>query len=718
MADLFLLILSRSLAVIPLIGVVLLLRLALRSAPKWTLCLLWALVGLRLVCPSFPESPFSIAPDSAGSRLMIQWADGYAGLIPTDQGAAVSETTVRLDGSTLHAQQSTANQATGGFSPTDALIPVLAWLWLMGLAGMVLWGGMGYFFLKHKVRASLPESGYWVCDDIPAPCVLGLFRPRIYLPSGLAPERIPLILAHERAHMRRGDPWWKLLGFAVVCVYWFHPLVWAGYGLFCRDLELACDEKAVAGLDQNGRAAYSQAMLECAMGRRSFLISPLAFGEIGVKERVKRILSYRKPKVWALVAGPLVCCAVALFFLTNPQETSGASGGISGEYRLTIGAEGITGVEVSTPNESCFFSPGEAGVFSKGEELRLELLDNLDTLEGVTISAMTDGEEYNVVYTLYVPEGGGPAALHATQGDCWALTRDGFPLTQGTAVTWVDYLGQPGSYAGQDITTEVDFFSGFSFHYTSECVWMISPDGTETPILYGMPIYNCFFADITGDGLPELCATVAMGSGIIDTRVVVFDCVSGKNYELEDRGTWDYVLSAQNGALVVSRYAHPQSQAGSPDAQGLLAISPEGSLTMTQLPDAQPPQDGIVESWSQLCSGFSFLSMEAGEQIFFSNPVEFSQDGGVFSFLASYDWSGNALEVGLLSQTGEELCLTVFEPNQEYRQITGIPAGTYQVFVRNPLSNEPEEPWPDYLDLISGAVIFTLSGGEIVSARS
>ena len=718
MTDLFLVILSRSLAVIPLIGAVVLLRLALKSAPKWTLCLLWALVGLRLVCPVFPESPVSIAPDSAGSRLMVQWADDYASLISPDPGAAVSETTVGLDGSFLHPEQTAAGRVTGDFSPAGSLIPVLAWLWGMGLAGMVLWGGMGYSSLKRKVRASLPDSGYWVSDDIPAPCVLGLFRPRIYLPSGLSQDWIPLILAHERAHLRRGDPWWKLLGFAVVCVYWFHPLVWAGYGLFCRDLELACDEKAVAGLDQNGRAAYSQAMLECAMGRRSFLISPLAFGEIGVKERVKRILSYRKPKVWALVAGPLVCCAVALFFLTSPQETSGASGGISGEYRLTIGAEGITGVEVSTPNESCFFSPGEAGVFSKGEELRLELLDNLDTLEGVTISAMTDGEEYNVVYTLYVPEGGGPAALHATQGDCWALTRDGFPLTQGTAVTWVDFLGEPGAYAGQDITTEVDFFSGFSFHYTPECVSLVSPDGAETSILVGMPIFNCFFADITGDGLPELCATVAMGSGVADTRVVVCDCVSGATYELADRGTWDYALSAQNGTLVVSRYAHPQSQAGSPDAQGLLAISPEGSLTMTQLPDTQPPQDGIVESWSQLCSGFSFLSMEAGDQIFFSQPVEFSQDGGVFSFLASYDWSGNALEVGLLSQTGEELCLTVFEPNQEYRQITGIPAGTYQVFVRNPLSNQPEKDWPDNLELITGAVIFTLSGGEIVSTRS
>ena len=706
MNDLFLLVLSRSVAVLPLIGAVMALRLVLKSVPRWTICLLWALVGLRLVCPSFPESPFSVASDAAGNQLMIQWADAYAGQLPPDQaGAAVYEIMDAEDSSSFVSSAADTAQAWSA-----ALVPVLAWLWLAGMGGTLLWGAADYIFLKRKVRASLPSSGYWVCDDIPAPCVLGLFRPRIYLPSGMPEDQITLILAHERSHLRRGDPWWKLLGFVVVCVYWFHPLVWAGYVLFCRDIELACDEKAVAGLDQSSRASYSRAMLECAMGYRSFRVSPLAFGEIGVKERVKRVLSYRKPKFWALVAGLLACCALALFFLTSPRGTSGTAGG----YSLTIGAEGVAEVNVATPSESCTFTPNENGVFSKGETLRLELLDNLNSLEGVIISATSSGNEYNVMYILQVPKDGRPAILHANQGDCWALTRDGVPLTQGTPVTWVDFWEEPGSYAGQDITTEVDFFPGFSFRYTPECVWLISPDGTETLVLAGMPIFNCFFADITGDGLPELCATVAMGSGIIDTRVVVCDCVSGKNYELEDRGTWDYVLSAQDGVLVVSRYAYPQSGADAPESSGMLSISPEGTLTMNELPDSIAAQDGLVESWSQLCSGFSFLSMEAGEQIFFSNPVEFSQDGGVFSFLASYDWSGNALEVGLLSQTGEELCLTVFEPNQEYRQITGIPAGTYQVFVRNPLSNEPEEPWPDYLDLISGAVIFTLSGGSIV----
>lgn len=708
MNDLFLLVLSRSVAVIPLIGAVMALRLVLKSVPRWTVCLLWALVGLRLVCPSFPESPFSVASDAAGNQLMIQWADAYAGQLPPDQAsAAVYEIMDTEDSSSF---VPSAADATKAWSAT--LVPVLVWLWLAGMGGTLLWGAADYIFLKRKVRASLPSTGYWVCDDIPAPCVLGLFRPRIYLPSGLPEDQIPLILAHERSHLRRGDPWWKLLGFTVVCVYWFHPLVWAGYVLFCRDIELACDEKAVARLDQNRRASYSRAMLECAMGYRSFRVSPLAFGEIGVKERVKRVLNYRKPKFWALIAGLLVCCALALFFLTSPRGTSGAAG-VTGEYSLTIGAEGITEVNVATPSESCTFTPDENGVFSKGETLRLELLDSLDSLKGVIISATSSGNEYNVMYALQVPKDGSRALLHANQGDCWALTRDGVPLTQGTPVTWVDFLGKPGSYAGQDITTEVDFFSGFSFRYTPECVWLISPDGTETPVLAGMPIYNCFFADITGDGLPELCATVAMGSGVVDTRVVVCDCISGKNYELEDRGTWDYALSVQNGVLTVSQYAYLQSQTGSPESIGMLTISPEGNLTMTELPENFSGTDSPVTTWSQASFGFSFPTMEAGEQIFFSDLVEFSQDGGIFSFKTYYNGSHNALDVGLLSQTGEEFCLTVFKPNQEYRQITGIPAGTYQVFVRNPQSNALGISRPS-LAQVNGALIFTLSGGSIV----
>lgn len=705
MNDLFLLVLSRSVAVLPLIGAVMVLRLVLKSVPRWTICLLWALVGLRLVCPAFPESPFSVAPDSTGSRLVVQWADAYGELVsPTPAGAAAFVTIDAGEGESFAFSTPDTPQAWSA-----ALVPVLAWLWLAGMGGTLLWGAADYISLKRKVRASLPACGYWVCDDIPAPCVLGLFRPRIYLPSGFPEDQIPLILAHERSHLRRGDPWWKLLGFAVACVYWFHPLVWAGYVLFCRDVELACDEKAVAGLDQSSRASYSRAMLECAMGYRSFRVSPLAFGEIGVKERVKRVLSYRKPKFWALVAGLLACCALALFFLTTPRGTSDAAGG----YSLTIGAEGITEVNVSTPSESCTFTPDENGVFSKGETLRLELLDNLDSLKGVIISATSSGNEYNVMYILQVPKDGRPATLHANQGDCWALTRDGVPLTQGTPVTWVDFLEEPGSYAGQDITTEMDFFPGFSFRYTPECVWLISPDGTETPVLAGMPIYNCFFADITGDGLPELCATIAMGSGIIDTRVVVFDCVSGKNYELEDRGTWDYVLSAQGGVLVVSRYDYLQSDAGSPESSGMLTISPEGTLTMTELPEDFSGADSPVTTWSQISHGFIIPTMEAGEQIFFSNLVEFSQDGGIFSFKTYYNGSHNALDVGLLSQTGEEICLTVTGLNQSYQQITGIPAGTYQVFVRNPQSNALGISRPS-LAQVNGALFFTLSGGSIV----
>ena len=165
MNDLFLLVLSRSVAVIPLIGAVMALRLVLKSVPRWTICLLWALVGLRLVCPSFPESPFSVASDAAGNQLVVQWADAYGELAsPTPTGAAAFVTIDAGDDESFAYSVPDNPQA---WSAT--LVPVLAWLWLAGMGGTLLWGAADYIFLKRKVRASLPSSGYWVCDDIPAP---------------------------------------------------------------------------------------------------------------------------------------------------------------------------------------------------------------------------------------------------------------------------------------------------------------------------------------------------------------------------------------------------------------------------------------------------------------------------------------------------------------------------------------------------------------------
>ena len=197
----------------------------------------------------------------------------------------------------------------------------LAWVWLVGMAAVLGWAAVSYLRLRRQVAASIRVGKQvYLCDDISSPFILGIFRPRVYLPSGLEGETLQSVLRHEGAHLRRRDHWWKPLGHLLVAVYWFHPLIWAAYVLLCRDIELACDERVVRDMNRAQRAAYSQALLGCAMPRRRRLVlCPLAFGEVGVRDRVKSVLHYRRPGVWLSAAAVLLCAALAMTFLTEPK---------------------------------------------------------------------------------------------------------------------------------------------------------------------------------------------------------------------------------------------------------------------------------------------------------------------------------------------------------------------------------------------------------------
>lgn len=195
-------------------------------------------------------------------------------------------------------------------------------LWgLVGMAAVLGWAAVSYLRLRRQVAASIRVGEQvYLCDDISSPFILGIFRPRVYLPSGLEGETLQSVLRHEGAHLRRRDHWWKPLGHLLVAIYWFHPLIWAAYVLLCRDIELACDERVVRDMNRAQRAAYSQALLDCAMTRRRRLVlCPLAFGEVGVRDRVKSVLHYRRPGVWLSAAAVLLCAALAMTFLTEPK---------------------------------------------------------------------------------------------------------------------------------------------------------------------------------------------------------------------------------------------------------------------------------------------------------------------------------------------------------------------------------------------------------------
>ena len=311
MDKIFLYLLNRSTAAGWLILAVMLLRLIMKRTPPWLICDLWGIAAIRLVSPLFPESFFS--------------------LIPSPQ--LISPHTVQYDpspsiASGIGALDNLVNPALGEAfapSPGTSVNPLHVWMffagviWLAGFLGFLGYGAVSSLKIRRLVREAVPlEGSVWLCDHVSSPFILGILCPRIYLPSGMENHQVYYVLAHEKAHLRRLDHWWKPFGYLLLSIYWFHPLVWAAYLLFCRDLELACDEKVIKGMDLEGKKAYAHALVSLSMHRRLVSACPLAFGESHVKGRVDKVLHYKKPATWMVAAAMAVCMGAVLCFLTNP----------------------------------------------------------------------------------------------------------------------------------------------------------------------------------------------------------------------------------------------------------------------------------------------------------------------------------------------------------------------------------------------------------------
>ncbi len=319
MEMIFLNVFNRSLAAGWLILAVIVVRFLLKKAPRRLSCVLWAVVAVRLLCPFFPASSFSLIP--SGETISAE-AVRFAPAPAIDSGIpALNEALNPMIGERFAPAPGTS------VNPLYIWTAIAGIVWLVGVAVMAGYALLGSLRMRSVVREAVPlESGaalpdnVWLCDAVRSPFILGIVRPKIYLPSGITREQMLCILAHEQAHVERLDHCLKPFGWLLLSVYWFHPLVWIAYMLFCRDLELACDEKVVGGMDLDGRKAYSHALLACSLQRKMIFSYPLAFGEIGVRERVKGILHYRKPAGWLAAVAVLACAAVAVCFLTDPKE--------------------------------------------------------------------------------------------------------------------------------------------------------------------------------------------------------------------------------------------------------------------------------------------------------------------------------------------------------------------------------------------------------------
>ncbi|MBQ8637962.1 MAG: hypothetical protein IJ468_02200 [Lachnospiraceae bacterium] len=312
--EIFLKLLNMSISAGWLILAVLLLQLILKNGSRAFCCRLWILVALRLILPFPLESVFSLipSPETVSPDIMFSYA-------PTiDSGVPVVDAIVNPILST-----SLASEPAASANPIQILSAVVSILWLAGILVLVLYGLISTIHVKKNVRTAMRQNdNIWICDTIPTAFVMGIFRPRIYLPSFLSQEDADSVIAHETMHIKRHDHWWKPFGFLLLTIYWFQPLVWIAYIRFCHDIELACDEQVIRSMDSRERKAYSEALLSCSQTHSGFPRCPLAFCETDVKKRIRSILHFRKPSAVFTAAALILFLITAACFLTDPIQAT------------------------------------------------------------------------------------------------------------------------------------------------------------------------------------------------------------------------------------------------------------------------------------------------------------------------------------------------------------------------------------------------------------
>ena len=443
MGDLFLKIVNMSISASWLVVAVLILRLVLKKAPKWVNVLLWGIVAVRLICPFSFESALSLIPSAETFPEKIISGPSFdvqTGITPIDNRINDYLGDRYFEGVTVPTNNG------------NNVMTILTIVWIIGILLLATYTIISYQRLNRKVDTAVRyKDNIFQSENVKSPFVLGIIKPRIYLPFNMNGQDLEHVVAHEQAHIHRKDHWWKPFGFLLLTIHWFNPLVWLAYVLLCRDIELACDERVIKELGNEQRADYTQALVACSVNRRMIAACPLAFGEVGVKDRVKSVMNYKKPAFWGVVLAVIVCVFVAVCFLTNPV----------------------------TKNNG----------------------------------------------------------------------------TDGTVTEWFDYLETPDEMVW-DGRLEINLpeFPGVTFRWYPEKMEAVTEEGI-VPLFHGMPIWNTYFCDLTGDRIPDLCSTYTFGSGIIDSRIIIYDYANGASYELSDRGYFDFTLrfNEADGYLYVDK---------------------------------------------------------------------------------------------------------------------------------------------------------------------
>ena len=550
MSELFLKIINMSISASWLVLAVLILRFVLKKAPKWINVLLWGIVAIRLICPFSFESTLSIIPSAETIPLNI----GMDTTPTINSGISAINNAVNPIIS-----QSNTPMAGASVNLLQITIGIYEYIWIFGMIALALYTAISYWRLRRKVDTAVRyKDNIFQSENVSFPFVLGIIKPRIYLPFKMNGQYLEHVVAHEQAHICRKDHWWKPLGFLLLMIHWFNPLMWLAYVLLCRDIELACDEKVIKELGNEQRGDYTQALVACSVNRRMIAACPLAFGEVSVKERVKSVMNYKKPAFWVIIISVIVCVGVAVCFLTNPKQDS---------YTLRI-------VVPAGSQEKFVYTDEEVSTIRNS--IKIWSGDGLGDTE-VILSPVNKTTEtrYTATYLTH----GMPVEFDAEK-DTWfkigvnmqnSTNEDIIVYVEvenvevrivdeiNSVIKWFDYTENP-SAMDDESTINLPIYPDVTFSYNQAQIIASKPFDTSeltdhTILITGMPIWNAYFADLTGDDYPEICATYTFGSGIIDSRIIIYDYAKGSSYELSDRGYFDFTLrlNEADGYLYVDK---------------------------------------------------------------------------------------------------------------------------------------------------------------------
>ena len=550
MSDLFLKIVNMSISASWLVVAVLILRLVLKKAPKWVNVLLWGIVAVRLICPFSFESALSLIPSAETFPEKIISGPSF------DVQTGITSIDNRIND---YLGDRYFEGVTVPTNNGNNVMTILTIVWIIGILLLATYTVISYWRLNREIDTAVRyKDNIFQSENVSSPFVLGIINPRIYLPFSMNEQDMEHVVAHEQAHIRRKDHWWKPLGFLLLTIHWFNPLMWLAYVLLCRDIELACDEKVIKELGNEQRADYTQALVACSVNRRMIAACPLAFGEVGVKERVKSVMNYKKPAFWVIIIAVIVCVGVAVCFLTNPKQD---------RYTLRIvvpaGSQEefvYTDEEVSTVRNSIKIWSGDG--LGDTEVLLFPVNKTAET--GYTATYLTHGMpvEFDAEKDTWFKIG--VNMQNSTNEDIIVYVEVENVEVRivdeiNSVIKWFDYTENP-SAMDDESTINLPIYPDVTFSYNQAQIIASKPFDTSeltdhTILITGMPIWNAYFADLTGDDYPEICATYTFGSGIIDSRIIIYDYAKGSSYELSDRGYFDFTLrlNEADGYLYVDK---------------------------------------------------------------------------------------------------------------------------------------------------------------------